>query len=125
MDMNEQDVPDKFLVTAYGDGGFRILGERYDGSILVTPKQVLPWAADAKTDFATMDIGLFKELSGDVDILLIGTGEVHMALPSAARQELQDSGISVDFMTTGSACRTFNVLQAEGRPVAVALIAID
>ena len=125
MDMKEQDVPDKFLVTAYGDGGFRILGERYEGSILVTPDQVLPWAADANTDFATLDISLFKELSGQMDILLIGTGEAHKALPLAIRQELQDSGISVDFMATGPACRTFNVLQAEGRPVAVALIAID
>jgi len=125
MDMEEQDIPDKLLVTAYGDGGFRVLGKRYEGSILVTPDEVLAWPVDAQVDFANLDITPFRALAGKVDILLIGTGEQHKALPSAVRQQLQDAGISVDFMATGPACRTFNVLQAEGRPVAVALIAVD
>jgi uncharacterized protein len=125
MDMEEQNTPDRLQVTAYGDGGFRVLGERYEGSILVTPDEVLAWQVDADADLATLDITPFKMLAGKVDVLLIGTGEKHKPLPAALGQQLQDAGIPVDFMATGPACRTFNVLQAEGRPVAVALIAVD
>ena len=41
------------------------------------------------------------------------------------RQALREHGIQADAMTTGAAVRTFNVLLAEGRAVAAALIAVD
>ncbi len=46
-------------------------------------------------------------------------------LPGALRARLREAGIFVDPMSTGSAVRTYNVLLAEDRLVAAALIAVD
>ena len=43
-------------------------------------------------------------------------------LPKDLRNALRDAGLSVDIMDTGAACRTYNVLMAEGRQVACALL---
>ncbi len=61
---------------------------------------------------------------GDVEILLLGCGRRMGILPPALRQGLRASGIVVDAMDTGAACRTYNVLLAEERRVAAALIGI-
>jgi uncharacterized protein len=45
-------------------------------------------------------------------------------VPPALRAALRGAGIAVEPMDTGAACRTFNVLLAEGRRVAAALIAV-
>jgi uncharacterized protein len=45
-------------------------------------------------------------------------------VPSGLRGVLRNAGIAVEPMDTGAACRTFNVLVAEGRRVAAALIAV-
>ena len=36
-----------------------------------------------------------------------------------------EAGIALEAMDTGAACRTYNVLLGEGRPVAAALMAVD
>jgi uncharacterized protein len=41
------------------------------------------------------------------------------------RERLKEAGISADPMSTGAAVRTFNILLAEERAVAAALIAVD
>jgi len=46
-------------------------------------------------------------------------------LPVGLRQCLRAAGIGADPMSTGAAVRTFNVLLAEERAVAAALIAVD
>ena len=44
---------------------------------------------------------------------------------AALRQAFADAGLGLEVMSTGAACRTYNVLLAEGRPVGAALIAVD
>ena len=122
MDLEEQTPQDRLQVTAYGDGGFRVLDERFDGSILITPDGVAAWPVTTMDD---LDLDGFRGLAGQVDVLIIGTGARHEFVPPSKTQALQELGISVDFMGTGPACRTFNILQAEGRHVAAALIAVE
>jgi uncharacterized protein len=45
-------------------------------------------------------------------------------VPAALRRALREAGIVTEIMDTGAACRTYNVLAAEGRRVAAALIAV-
>lgn len=61
----------------------------------------------------------------DIDILLVGCGPTFAAIPKGLRAALKDAGIILEWMDTGAACRTFNVLVAEERRVAAALIAVD
>ena len=59
-----------------------------------------------------------------VDILLLGCGEESAVPPRDVREFLRPHGIVVDAMTTGAACRTYNILMAEERLVAAALVAV-
>ena len=57
-------------------------------------------------------------------VLILGTG-VRQVFPAApVRKAFADAGLALEPMDTGAACRTYNVLLAEGRPVGAALIAV-
>ena len=58
-------------------------------------------------------------------ILIVGCGSGFMALPPDLRDGLKARGIILEWMDTGAACRTFNVLLTEEREVVAALIAVD
>ena len=58
-------------------------------------------------------------------ILLIGCGQGAAMISPALRQALRAAGAVIDAMDTGAACRTYNVLLAEERRVAAALIAVE
>ena len=113
------------MIEAYGDGGFTIAGERFLGSILVLPRRVEAWSA-AQIEDITLDslAEVFKEEPA-IELLLVGCGALQVPPPAALRQDLSAAGVTVDFMNSGAACRTFNVLLAEDRRVAAALIAVS
>ena len=56
--------------------------------------------------------------------IVIGTGADIAAIPAGLRASLREVGIGLEVMGTRPAIRTYNILLAEGRPVAAALIAI-
>ena len=60
-----------------------------------------------------------------VEILVIGCGASFQAPPKGLREDLREWGVVLEWMDTGAACRTFNVLLAEERASAAALIAVD
>ena len=111
-------------IQAYGKGGFTIAGARHAGSVLVLPDRVLPWAV---TDPDQLDEAALAPLRGAEpmpDILVVGCGAGFVILPPALRRAVRAWGPVVEAMATPAACRTYNVLLAEGRRVAAALIAI-
>ena len=63
-------------------------------------------------------------MAATIDILLVGTGARFAMVPPALRQAVRAWGPVVGSMATPSACRTYNVLLAEGRRVAAALLAL-
>ena len=65
-----------------------------------------------------------RAASPPVDILLVGTGAKFLPVPPALRQAVRAWGVAVEGMGTAAACRTYNVLLAEERRVAAALIAL-
>ena len=62
---------------------------------------------------------------GDIDVLLIGMGKEITGFDPAVRAALRERKIIVEAIATGGAVRTYNVLLAEGRQVAAALIAVE
>jgi len=111
------------VIESYGEGGFRISGTDWAGSVLVTPDRTVPWPVAALDDIGLASLAPVLE-GAPVDVLLIGCGEKMQLLPSGLRSALREAGPSVDVMATGAACRTFNVLMAEQRRVAAALLAV-
>lgn len=117
--------PGRAPIEAYGNGGFRFADMSHRGSLLCLPSGVYGWEP---ADPAALTPGDFSRLiaeAGSVQILLVGTGKNLRPLPAALRAALREVGISADPMSTGAAVRTYNVLLAEDRAVAAALIAVD
>jgi len=120
----EQQEGDYLLVEAYGDEGFRFLGRRVEGSVLVTGGGFFPVGAKTLAEVTRADISEITDPNERPEILLVGTGE-KMALPPAnVREMLQDIGTGYELMDTGAAARTFNVLRMEDRRVAALLIQV-
>lgn len=113
------------VIQAYGEGGFRIAGVRHQGSVLVLPEETRSLAAAEAKEITHEALAPIFGTAAEVEILLIGCGGAIAPVDSALRSALRASGIAVEPMDTGAACRTFNVLLAEGRAAAAALIAVD
>ncbi|MDD9991405.1 MAG: Mth938-like domain-containing protein [Rhodospirillales bacterium] len=110
------------IIESYGDDGFRISGERYPGSVIVWPEGVVPWAISAIEAAVIETLHAVFSTEPPIEILLIGSGATFEMAPAALRSALGTRGVSVESMDTGAACRTYNVLMAEDRRVAAALI---
>lgn len=118
-------VPGRHLIDAYGAGGFRFAEMSHKGSILMLPSGVRAWAAaDNQPWLASQFLDVFAE-AAKIDLLLIGAGLNLRPLPEALRWRFRELKIGLELMTTPPAARTYNILVAEGRKVAAALIAID
>jgi len=111
-------------ISAYGDGGFRIGGQRCPGSILITSRGYYPWEVNDISAISLESLQQITDQRQDIDILLLGMGEQMAFLPKALRVALESHNIAVEAMATGAAARTYNVLLLEGRKVAAALIAV-
>ena len=106
------------LIERYGAGGFRVSGVLYAGPVIVFPDRTLPWAAASPT---ADNLAPVVE-HGGIELLLLGLGRHVAPVTPALRVWLKTAGIAVEPMDTGAACRTYNVLIAEDRRVAAALL---
>jgi uncharacterized protein len=113
------------VIQGYGNGGFTTSGVRHQGSVVVLRTRTSSWAPpDDLANLTAADFAPVTDASADVDIVLLGCGARTVLLPGALRAALKAAGIMVECMDTGAACRTFNLLQLEGRRVAAMLVAI-
>ncbi|MDP2125717.1 MAG: Mth938-like domain-containing protein [Parvibaculum sp.] len=111
-------------VDAYGDGGFRLEGQRFEGSIIVTPQGLYPWSVATLDDVTAESLAVLADGAGTFDFLLIGSGETFARLPVQVQRHFESRGFSPDIMKTSAACRTYNMMLGENRRVAAALIAV-
>lgn len=114
------------IIQKYAGGVFRISGESYDHPVIIVPDRVLPWTVSMR-DMSALTIHDFRELidlSPQFDVFLMGCGATMAFPPQALKKELKNQGIALDTMDTGAACRTYNVLMAEGRRVAALLLPV-
>lgn len=112
----------KQVIARYGNGGFVINNVSYNHSVVVLPDSTVLWPVKKIT--GVKDIPEIIKNSSDIDLLLIGTGHERVPIDADLLIKLKQNGISAEYMDTGAACRTFNVLLAEERRIAAALIAI-
>ena len=117
-------VPGRHPIESYGAGGFRFAAMSHRGSILALPSGVHAWEPTSAAEFSVDAFAPVIAEAAAIDVLLIGTGLDPAPLPEALRWRLKDAGIGVDAMQTGAAARTYNILLAENRKVAAALVAL-
>ena len=120
MRMNEINLTGRMPVDSYGPGGFRIDDEWHSGSLVMWPGG--RHGFNAPVDMEVLAL-LVAEAAG-IDVVLIGQGGEIAPLPAPLRAALEEAGLGVEIMSTASACRTYNMLLAEDRRVAVVLVAV-
>lgn len=117
MRMNEVQFDDSKPVDSYGPGFFRVAGEVIEGSVLLVPTGVSGWGGYD-------DAAALVAVAGEVDVLLLGTGAEIAHPPAALRRAVEAAGLGLEVMATPAACRTYNVLLAEGRRVGAAMLPV-
>ncbi len=115
MRLNEVSYGDGVPIDGYGPAGFRIAGTLHPGPVFVRPGGAVGWGG--YEDEATL-----LSAAGVIDVLLLGTGAEIAPIPDTLRVTLEASGIGVELMGSGPACRTYNVLLGEGRRIGAALL---
>ena len=121
MDLTPVIPADRQVIERYAASGFRVSGVIYQGPVLVFPDRTVRWDAAAASEVTWESLAPVIE-HGGVQILLLGLGRSVGAVSSELRTALRASHITLEPMDTGAACRTYNVLVAEDRRVAAALI---
>lgn len=123
--MRKAHFPGRAPIDAYGDGGFRFADMSHRGSILCLPSGIYGWEPADRAALSLADFDKVLAEAVDIEVLLVGTGRDIARLAPDLRAALRAEGISSDPMSTGAAVRTYNVLLAEDRAVAAALVAVD
>jgi uncharacterized protein len=117
-------LPGRHQLEAYGNGGFRFGGMSHRGSILALPSGVRAWPVRSVSEIGEAALAPIIAEAEAIEILLLGTGDQPAFIEESVRAPLAAAGIRLDAMQTGAAARTYNVLIAEERRVAAALIAV-
>lgn len=107
-------------VTAYGPGFIEINKVRHASAVLLTPDRVEPWEVASFEALGEGDLERLRALAPEV--ALLGTGSRQRFPHPRLSRALSEARIGLEVMTTAAACRTYNILMAEGRKVAAALL---
>ena len=110
------------IVRTYGPGRFLIGGQEWRQPVLVTPTATTAWNVTTADELALDNLGALARAAVPTEILVLGCGARALFVPPHRRAALKSAGLALEVVDTGSACRIYNVLLAEGRRVAAALI---
>ena len=117
--------PGRAPIDAYGNGGFRFAGMSHQGSLLVLPSGMHRWDVIELASLKPEDFEPVFAEERDIDFLLLGTGAAMFRPARPILEIFARQNLPIDFMSTGSAVRTYGVLLAEKRKVAAAFIAVQ
>jgi uncharacterized protein len=114
-------VKDRNQFTGYGAGYIVVNQQRYERSLVLTPQALHEnWAVSTVDHMDSVALDFLLSLKPE--ILLLGTGATHRFPAPATLRQFAQAQIGVETMDTAAACRTYNILMAEGRNVVAAVI---
>ena len=108
-------------VTAYDDSGVEINAKHFSYSLVVMPEVApVPWPVES---FDVLSSTHFDQIEAtSPDVVILGTGPRQRFVHPRLIASLTARRIGVECMDNQAACRTYNILMAEGLKVALALI---
>ena len=107
-------------ITGYGEGYVLVNGQRRESSLIVLPDRIVDWGAASFDRLSAESFVFLKEQQPE--IVLLGTGPKQRFPDPRLTQPLAAAGIGLEVMDLQAACRTYNILVAEERKVAAALL---
>ena len=112
------------LIRLYESGRIMVREDSYRSSLIVLPDRLITdWPPQRFADLTAEHIRTLATLN--CEVLLLGTGRQLRFPPPVVLAPLAAAGVGLEVMDTGAACRTYNILMAEGRQVAAALLMIE
>ncbi|MGB5292951.1 MAG: Mth938-like domain-containing protein [Lysobacterales bacterium] len=121
MEFNLEVPQDQFFIRSVSEKGIRVHQDYFNQPFILSGQRIIPeWGVTSVEDINEESLQALFELQPEV--VLIGTGNTQVFLPPATQVHFFRRGIGFEVMTTDAACRTFNVLVAEGREVVAALL---
>jgi uncharacterized protein len=121
MDLTLERPGDHHFIRSIGERGIRIGDAYYLRSLIVSASElVTDWAPQRPDELE--EAHLQEIIALQPEVVLLGTGARQHFLAPRDMYCFYRQGIGIEVMTTDAACRTFNVLVTEGRPVAAALM---
>ena len=119
--MHLDDTTGAHHITAYGPGYVTVNEQRLTRSFIVTPERlILDWPPRCFGEIDAASIETALDLAPA--IALLGTGARQQFPDPELLAPLMSRGIGIEVMTTAAACRTYNILVAEGRAVLAMLL---
>ena len=109
------------VFTGYGEGYVLVNRQRFERSMVVMPERL--WTQWGASTFEALIEDHFAALATlQCEVLLLGTGSrLRFPRPELTRP-LAIARIGLEVMDVPAACRTYNIVMAEGRKVAAALL---
>lgn len=108
-------------ITSYTPGRVAIQGRSFTASLIVLPDRLFPdWAPKTAAELDPSHLATI--IGAQPEIVILGTGEIQVFPDSAVLAPLMHDGIGFELMSNAAACRTYNVLLAEGRHAALGLM---
>ncbi|MDR6819065.1 uncharacterized protein J2X76_004247 [Neorhizobium sp. 2083] len=124
IEIRDAHFPGRAPIDAYGNGGFRFADMSHRGSLLCLPSGIHGWELKEGEPLTVASLVKVLAESSEIEVLLVGMGANLKPIPAEVKAALKAKGIASDPMSTGAAVRTFNIMLAESRAVAAALIAV-
>lgn len=123
MRFSEADHTGGYLIQGYEAGLIRVAGQTYHEGLIVTPHQVTPgWGPATASALGAEHIEPLAAL--DPQVIVLGTGQQQILAVPGIYALAYARGIGIEVMSTGAACRTYNILLGEGRKVVAGLLVI-
>ena len=121
MEFNLEVPQNQFFIRSVSEKGICVDKDFYDKPFILSGKQIITgWGVASVDDINESSLQVIFDLQPEV--ILIGTGRKHVFLPPATQAHFIRRHFGFEVMTTDAACRTFNVLAAEGRHVVAGLL---
>ena len=121
MKFSEDTHAGSYAIQAYHEDAININGRRFEQSLVVGPQHLQPeWPVDSMEQLSAEQLQKLVDLQPEV--IIIGTGrQIRFPHPEVYAHVIQQ-GVGIEFMDSGAACRTYNVLLSEDRAVVAAII---
>jgi len=121
MEFNLEVPQDQLFVRSISERGIRVSDDYYNSPFILSGQQLVSeWNVTTIEDINESNLQVIFDMQPEV--VLVGTGETQVFLPVHVQGLFFRRSIGFEVMTTDAACRTFNILVAEGRHVVAALL---
>ena len=108
------------FIRGYREGAVVVNDRTIEANSVILPETIVEWGPE---DFDALEQAHFDALlAHKPELVLLGTGGRQRFPHPRLTRSLLERGIGVEAMATDAACRTYNIVMAEGRRVAAALL---